>query len=80
MVSKTLLTNFLFFEKKNLQAYDMMICGEKNSTLHVMLIYYMKLYKYIHFLPLYITFCDHSKRIFTDWIMQWKKALQMHAD
>jgi len=28
--------------------------------------YYIKLYKYIHFLLLYLQFCDHSKRILTD--------------
>ncbi len=27
----------------------MLIFGGKNGTLHVILIYYMKLYKYIHF-------------------------------
>ncbi len=30
-----------------------------------MLTYYIKLYKYIHFLLLYLQFCDHSKRILT---------------
>ncbi len=39
---------------------------EKNGILHVMLTYYIKLYKYIHFLLLYLQFCDHSKRIVTD--------------
>ncbi len=42
-----------------------------------MLTYYIKLYKYIHFLLLYLQFCDHSKRILTDWITQWKKALPL---
>ncbi len=58
----------------------MVIFFEKNGILHVMLTYYIKLYKYIHFLLLYLQFCDHSKRILTDWITQWKKAVQMHAD
>ncbi len=55
----------------------MQIFGE-NGSLHVILIYYMKLYKYGHFLPLYFQFCDHSECILTDWITQWKKALQMN--
>ncbi len=36
-----------------------MVIFEKNGILHVMLTYYIKLYKYIHFLL-------HSKRILTD--------------
>ncbi len=43
----------------------MVIFFEKNGILHVMLTYYIKLYKYIHFLLLYLQFCDHSKRILT---------------
>ncbi len=39
---------------------------EKNGILHVMLTYYIKLYKYINFLLLYLQFCDHSKHILTD--------------
>ncbi len=38
----------------------------KNGTLCVIFIYYMKLYKSILFLPLYLQFCDHSKCILTD--------------
>ncbi len=43
-----------------------MVILEKNGILHVMLTYYIKLYKYINFLLLYLQFCDHSKRILTD--------------
>ncbi len=43
-----------------------MVIFEKNDILHVMFTYYIKLYKYIHFLLLYLQFCDHSKRILTD--------------
>ncbi len=53
---------------------------EKNGILRVTLTYYIKWYKYINVLLLYLQFCDHSKRILTDWITQWKKALQMHVD
>ncbi len=38
----------------------------KNINLRIILIYYMKLYKNINFLPLYLQFCDHSKCIFKD--------------
>jgi len=31
-----------------------------NGTLRVILINYMKLYKYIHFLPPYLELCDHN--------------------
>ncbi len=67
-LSPSLLINFLFFEeeKKSTGLCNHADLWRKNGTLRVMLVYYMKLYKYIHFLPLYLTFCDHSKRILTD--------------
>ncbi len=73
---KLLLINLLFFElckKKTTGLCNHGDLFEKNGILHVMLTYYIKLYKYIHFLR-------HSKRILTDWITQWKKAVQMHTD
>ncbi len=75
----SILINFLFFEKTSTDLCNHAGLWRKNSTLRVMLIYYMKWHKYIHFLPLYLQFCDHSKRILTDRISQWKKALQMHT-
>ncbi len=67
---KRLLINFLFFFNC-VKSKTTGLCNhgdffEKNGILHVMLTYYIKLYKYIHFLLLYLQFCDHSKRIVTD--------------
>ncbi len=52
----------------------MVIFGEENGTLCVILINYMKCYKYIFF-PLYLELCDRSKCILLDWFMQWKNTL-----
>ncbi len=45
----------------------------------MILIYYMKLHKYIHFLSLYLKFFDNSKCILTDWITQWNNSLCSRA-
>ncbi len=53
----------------------MLIIGEKLHSLCDIDLLYEIISIYIHFLPLYIQFCDHSKCILTDWITQWKNAL-----
>ncbi len=61
-----LLLVFLTVVKINITFVIMVIFGERNHSLSVILIKYMKLFKYIHFLPPHLKFCDHSKCILLD--------------